>query len=71
MLNANGSTYPSVNSKIFEEITIKLPKNKQLITELEPKFQEIETLKQESQIAETRYNELLEELRKAAIKSMP
>jgi len=61
----------TISGEVLREFKLKLPKNKQLITDLEPKFQGIETLKQESQTSETRYNELLEELRKAAIKSMP
>ena len=50
---------------------IKLPKNKQLITDLETVFTQIETLKSEAAEAEKSYSGLLEELKRAAIKSMP
>ena len=48
-----------------------MPKNKQLITDLEPTFQEIETLKTDAQSAGKRYEALLNELKAEAIKAMP
>ena len=55
----------------IELFNIKLPKNKQLITDLVPVFTQIENLKSEAAEAEKSYSGLLDELKRAAIKSMP
>lgn len=68
---AKGSNQKGINQEAFYSVNIKLPKNKQLITELEPTFQEIETLKLEAQEAEKQYTALLNELKAEAIKAMP
>jgi restriction endonuclease S subunit len=69
MKNSTGTSYPAVNSCIFEKIKIKLPKNKQLIKDLEPLFQEIEKLQSEMKKAETQYKQLIKELSEEAIPS--
>ena len=48
-------------------IKIKLPKNKQLITDLEPTFKEIETLKEDLSKQEELYKQYLKELKEEAI----
>lgn len=66
--NSSGSSYPAVNSNIFKLIKIKLPKNKQFIEELEPTFQEIETLQNEVKYADKLYKQYIQELGNEAIK---
>ena len=60
-----------ISNTVLYNYTLKLPQNKQFITELEPTFQEIETLKLEAQEAEKQYTALLNELKADAIKAMP
>jgi type I restriction enzyme S subunit len=69
--NATGSSYPAVDPKIFLTIKIKIPKNKQLIKDLEPTFNEIEKLQEEVKEAETLYNQLIKELSAEAIPRDP
>lgn len=64
----SGSQYPAVNPKEFKNIKLSIPKNKKLITELEPKFVQIEQLKLDIQEAETRFEQYIEELGNEAIK---
>lgn len=71
MINFKGSTIKHCSKNELSKLIIKLPKNKQLITDLEPTFQEIETLKADAQSADKRYNILLNELKAEAIKAMP
>lgn len=68
---ANGTTIKGIAGDKLKSVIIKLPKNKQLITDLEPTFQEIETLKTDAQSAGKRYEALLNELKAEAIKTMP
>jgi restriction endonuclease S subunit len=65
--NATGTKYPAVDPSIFLTIKIKIPKNKQLIKDLEPTFDEIEKLQEEVKEAETLYNQLIKELSDEAI----
>lgn len=65
------SAQPQIPKSDILNFKIKLPKNKQLITDLEPVFTQIETLKSEAAEAEKSYSGLLDELKRAAIKSMP
>jgi restriction endonuclease S subunit len=67
----HGTNQTNITSTVINKINIKLPQNRALITELEPTFQEIETLKQEAQEAEKQYTALLNELKAEAIKAMP
>ena len=67
MKNSTGTSYPAVNSSIFEKIKIKLPKNKQLIKDFEPLFEQIEKLQTELKEAETQYKQFIEELGLEAI----
>ena len=63
-----GSAQPHVHSKDIEK-KIKIPKpDKKFITELEPKFAQIEQLKLDIKDAETRFEKYIEELGKEAIK---
>jgi restriction endonuclease S subunit/type I restriction-modification system DNA methylase subunit len=67
MQNSTGTKYPAVNPVVFEKIKIKIPKNKQLIQDLEPKFQQIETLQTEVKLAEELYKQYIKELSEEAI----
>ncbi len=69
MKNSTGTSYPAVNSSVFEKIKLKIPKNKKLIKELEPIFQEIEKLQTEMKEAESEYKQLIKELSEEAIPS--
>ena len=64
---AIGSAQKGVNKEKFLKIKLKIPKNKQLIQDLEPTFKEIETLQNDVKTAETLYKSLIEELSEEAI----
>ena len=53
----------------LSKLKIKLPKNKQLIQELETTFQQIETLQNEVKLAEEKYQQLIQELSEEAMPS--
>ena len=61
----------TISGEVLRDFKIKHPKNKQLITDLEPIFTQIETLKSEAAEAEKSYSTLLDDLKRATIKSMP
>jgi type I restriction enzyme S subunit len=63
-----GSVIPKLNKRNLEKIKISIPKNKKLITELEPKFAQVEQLKLDIQNAETRFEQYIQELGNDAIK---
>jgi type I restriction-modification system DNA methylase subunit len=63
----NGSTIQWLNKTNIKLMKIKIPKNKQLIKDLEPLFLEIEELQIEMNDAETQYNKLIKELSEEAI----
>ena len=67
--NSTGTSYPAVNSSVFEKIKIKIPKNKKLIKDIEPLFQEIEKLQTEMKEAESQYKKIIKELSEEAIPS--
>ena len=63
----NGSTLKCLTKPQLMKIKIKLPKNKKLIKDLEPLFQEIEKLQTEMKEAELQYKQLIKELSEEAI----
>ena len=63
----NGSTIQWLNKTNIKLMQIKIPKNKQLIQDLEPTFKEIETLQNDVKTAETLYKIIIEELSEEAI----
>ena len=63
----NGSTLKCLTKPQLMKIKIRIPKNKQLIKDLEPTFQEIETLQNDVKTAETLYKSLIDELSEEAI----
>jgi type I restriction-modification system DNA methylase subunit len=66
----NGSAQPHIySSDLNKHIKLKLPKNKQLIKDFEPLFQQIETLQTELKEAEELYKKLIKELSEEAIPS--
>ena len=65
---ANGSTKKKLGKTDIAKLKISIPKDKSLITALEPKFQEIEKLQNEVKQAEALYKQYLDELATAAIK---
>jgi type I restriction-modification system DNA methylase subunit len=66
---ATGSAQKGVNKEKFLKIKIHIPKNKQLIQDLEPTFQQIEILQNEVKAAEELYKNLIQELSQEAIPS--
>ena len=58
----NGSTKKKLDRHILFEIKIPIPKNKNLIKALEPKFNQIEELHKEIKTHETEYQQVLKEL---------
>jgi len=67
LLNSTGTLYPAVNPSVFEKIKIKIPKNKQLIQELEINFQQIESLQYEVKVADELYKNLIQKLSEEAM----
>ena len=66
---SNGSTIKGISKENLSTIKIKLPKNKQLIKDFDPLFQQIETLQTELKEAEELYKKLIKELSEEAIPS--
>ena len=62
-----GSTIKHCSKEGLSKLKIKIPKNKKLIKELEPIFQEIEKLQTEMKEADTQYKQLIKELSEEAI----
>jgi len=60
-------THGNLNKEILTNLQIKIPKNKQLIQDLESTFEQIETLKTEVKNAEELYNNFIQELSQEAI----
>jgi type I restriction-modification system DNA methylase subunit len=58
----------NINLNDLNDFIIKIPKNKSLIDNLEPLFQEIEQLKTDIENAELLFKQEIEELRKASLK---
>jgi type I restriction-modification system DNA methylase subunit len=70
ILNAgNGSAQKVISKTKLSTIKIKLPKNKQLIKDFDPLFQQIETLQTELKEAEELYKKLIKELSEEAMPS--
>jgi hypothetical protein len=63
----SGSIQRNININLFKKIKIFIPKNKQLIKDFEPTFDEIEKLLEEVKEAEMLYIQLLKELSDEAI----
>jgi type I restriction enzyme S subunit len=64
-----GACHKNLSSDFLNKFKIKIPKDKQLIKDLEPLFQEIEKLQTEMKKAETQYKQLIKELSEEAIPS--
>ena len=66
---SNGSTLKCMTKTALSKIKIKIPKDKKLIQDLEPTFQEIEKLNDELKEAEILYKQFIKELAEEAIPS--
>ena len=66
---SNGSTIKGISKDNLSKLKIKIPKNKQLMNDLEPLFQDIERLQTEMKEAESQYKQLIKELSEEAIPS--
>ena len=70
ILNAgNGSAQKVISKTKLSTIKLKIPKNKKLIKDIEPLFQEIEKLQSEMKEADLQYKQLIKELSEEAIPS--
>lgn len=65
--SSNGTTIKGISKENLSKIKIHIPKNKQFIEELEPTFQEIETLQNEVKDADKLYKQYIQELGNEAI----
>jgi type I restriction enzyme S subunit len=65
--SSNGSIIKGISKENLYKIKIKIPKDKQLIQELETTFQQIETLQNEVKIADELYKKYIQELSQEAI----
>ena len=63
----SGSVQRNININLFKKIKIKIPKNKQLIEDLTPTFNEIEKLNDDLKESEELYKQLIKELSEEAI----
>lgn len=59
----------NLNKEILQNILISIPKNKQLIHDLKPLLQEIETLQNDIKIADNQYKQYIQELSEEAMPS--
>jgi len=64
---SGGSTVLLFNIDNLKKLKIKIPKNKKLIKDLEPLFQELEKLQSEIKEADLQYKKLIKELSEEAI----
>ena len=64
-----GACHKNLSSDFLNKFKIKLPKNKKLIKDFDPLFQEIEKLQSEMKEAESQYKKLIKELSEEAIPS--
>lgn len=63
----SGSVIPKLTKEKISKLEIQIPKNRQLIQDLEPTFKEIETLQIEMKDSESEYKKLIKELSEEAI----
>ena len=68
---SNGSTIKGISKENLSTIKIKIPKNKKLIKDFEPLFEEIEKLQTELKKADSQYKQFIKELSKEAIPTSP
>ena len=66
---SNMSTIKKLSIQSIEKFKIKIPKNKKLIKDIEPIFEELEKLQTEMKDAESQYKKLIKELSEEAIPS--
>ena len=64
----NGSAQKVISKTNLKKIKLKIPKNKQLIQDMESQFQELEQLHVDVKNADKKYKDLIEELKNEAIK---
>ena len=64
----NGSAQKVISKTNLKKIKLKIPKNKQLIEDMEPQFQELEHLHIDVDNADKKYKQLINDLRNEAIK---
>lgn len=63
----HGTTIKHITKNDLNNIKIKIPKNKQIIDELDSTFQQIEALQEEVKIADELYSQLIKELTQEAL----
>ena len=65
--SSNGSIIKGISKENLSKIKIKIPKNKQIIQDLETTFQQIEILQNQVKVAEKLYKQYIQELSDEAI----
>jgi len=65
----NGSTMDWLNKTNIKSMTIKLPKNKQVIEDMNLAFKKLETVKEDIKKADESYKQLIKELGQEAIEN--
>ena len=68
LIESHGTIVNFISIPELKKIKLKIPKNKQLITDMEPQFQELEKLYVDVKNADKKYKDLIEELKNEAIK---
>jgi type I restriction-modification system DNA methylase subunit/restriction endonuclease S subunit len=67
---SNGSAQKGITKNHVSKLKIKIPKNKQLVQDLEPTFQRIESLQHEVKVAEESYRQSVQELSHEAMPTL-
>ena len=59
---STGTKYPAVTASVFEDIKIKVPKDRSVLKDLEEKFEELEKLKKKENLIDRLYQAYMSEL---------
>lgn len=60
--NSTGTKYPAVTASVFEDIKIKIPKDKNVLKDLEKNFEELQELKKKENFIDRLYQAYMSEL---------
>jgi type I restriction-modification system DNA methylase subunit len=69
--NSNGSLIKGISKENLSSIKFRIPKNKKLIDELEPTFQQIEQLQHEVKMADELFTQYIKQLSEEALPPSP
>lgn len=60
--NSTGTKYPAVTASVFEDIKIKIPRDKNLLKDLEKNFEELQKLKKKENLIDRLYQAYMSQL---------